>query len=82
VTQTLNVLERQWAQFAWDISRLALTVMAIVLPHYLGYGPRIAILSYGVAMTVMYGLHWMMSYFGIGRCVRQANLTLTSEAQA
>jgi O-antigen/teichoic acid export membrane protein len=82
VTMTLNILERQWAQFAWDISRLAVTVMAIVLPHHLGYGARTAVLSYGVAMTLMYGIHWTQSYFGIGRCVRQANLTLASEAQA
>jgi O-antigen/teichoic acid export membrane protein len=82
VTMTLNILERQWAQFAWDISRLALTVVAIILPHHLGYGPRIAILSYGVAMTLMYGIHWTQSYFGINRCVQQANLTLATESRA
>ena len=67
VTQTLNVLERQWAQFAWDISRLALTVLAIAVPHWLGYGSRIAVLAYGIAMTIMYCVHWTQSYFGIRR---------------
>lgn len=39
VTMTLNILERQRAQFAWDISRLLLNVIAIALPYHLGYGP-------------------------------------------
>lgn len=80
VSMTLNVLERQRAQFAWDISRLALTVAAIALPYHLGYGARVAVLSYGVAMVLMYSIHWTQSYFGIRRCVRQANVTVTSEA--
>jgi len=73
VTQTLNVLERQWAQFAWDISRLAVTVAAIAIPHWLGYGSRVAVLAYGLAMSLMYCVHWTQSYFGIDRCVRRSN---------
>lgn len=79
VTQTLNVLERQWAQFAWDTSRLAVTVTAISIPHWLGYGPRIAVLAYGVAMSLMYCVHWTQSYFGIDRCVRIYNNALISQ---
>lgn len=74
VVMTLNILERQRAQFAWDISRLVLTGAAIVLPHYLGYGLRVAILSYGIMMTVMYGIHWTQSYFGIERCMQQTSV--------
>ncbi len=68
VTMTLNILERQRAQFAWDASRLVLTVVSIALPYHLHYGPRIAILSYGVAMTLMYGIHWTQSYYAIKDC--------------
>jgi hypothetical protein len=79
---TLNILERQRAQFAWDISRLIVIVIAIALPYHLGYGPRIVVLSYGVAMTVMYGIHWTQSYLGIGRRVRQAAMIVSNAAQA
>ncbi len=82
VTQTLNVLERQWAQFGWDISRLIVTVTAIAIPHWLGYGARVAVLAYGVAMTLMYGIHWTQSYFGISRCVRTTVRPLLGEARA
>jgi len=82
VTMTLNILERQRAQFAWDISRLILNVVAIVLPYRLGYGPRVVVQSYGVAMTVMYGIHWTQSYFGIGHRVRQAAMIVSNAAQA
>lgn len=82
VTQTLNVLERQWAQFAWDISRLMVTVFAIAIPHWLGYGAEIAVLIYGIAMTLMYCIHWMQSYLGINRCVRIGVRPLVSEARA
>jgi len=70
VQWTLNILERQRAQFAWDLSRLVVTVLAMVVPHYIGYGPRVAILSYGTAMTFMYGIHWTQSHFAIRHCER------------
>jgi len=82
VTQTLNVLERQWAQFAWDISRLALTVLAIAVPHWLGYGSRIAVLAYGIAMTIMYCVHWTQSYFGIRRRMLMTDIALLGKAHA
>jgi O-antigen/teichoic acid export membrane protein len=72
VAMTLNILERQRSQFAWDASRLALTLLAIMLPSHLGYGPRIAILSYGVAMTLMYAIHWSLSHHAIKQCVDEA----------
>jgi O-antigen/teichoic acid export membrane protein len=81
VTMTLNILERQRAQFAWDGSRLALTVVSIALPHHLHYGPRIAILFYGVAMTLMYGIHWTQSYYAIKYCAdRSTTRALISTA--
>jgi O-antigen/teichoic acid export membrane protein len=74
VNMTLNILERQRAQLAWDLCRLALTLFAIVLPYHLGYEPKIAILAYGVAMTLMYAIHWTLSYFAIKHRADIANL--------
>ena len=82
VTQTLNILERQWTQFGWDISRLIVTVSAIAIPHFLGYGARVAVLAYGVAMTTMYCIHWAQSYFGINRCVRMSMQPIVGTARA
>lgn len=82
VTQTLNVLERQWAQFAWDISRLVITASAIVIPHALGYSATTAVMMYGIAMTVMYCIHWTQSYFGINRCVRMNSRLLMGHVHA
>jgi O-antigen/teichoic acid export membrane protein len=82
VTMTLNILERQRAQFAWDASRLLLTVVSMALPHYFGFGPRVAILSYAIAMTLMYSIHWTQSYYAIKHCADAAATALTSLARA
>lgn len=65
VTMTLNILERQKAQFLWDGSRLVLLVLAMVLPSHFGYDARITILAYASVMTLMYAIHWTQSYFAI-----------------
>lgn len=73
VTMTLNILERQRSQFAWDGSRLALTVLSMATPYHFGFGPRIAIAAYGAAMTLMYGIHWAQSFFAIRHHVDTAS---------
>jgi O-antigen/teichoic acid export membrane protein len=82
VTMTLNILERQRAQVAWDGSRLALTFLSMRLPYHFGLGPRIAILAYGMAMTLMYGVHWTQSYFAIRHCAAAAIMPLSGLAKA
>ena len=82
VTMTLNILERQRAQVAWDGARLALTFLSMLLPCHFGFGPRIAILGYGISMTLMYGVHWTQSYFAIRHCAAAAIVPLTSLAKA
>ena len=72
VQWTLNILEHQRAQLAWDVSRFFVTIFAIALPHRLGYGPRIAILFYGAAMTLMYAIHWAQSHYAIKHCVNSS----------
>jgi len=68
VQWTLNILEHQRAQLAWDVSRFFVTLIALALPHRFGYGPRIAVFCYGVSMTLMYAIHWLQSYFAIRNC--------------
>lgn len=70
VQWTLNILEHQRAQLAWDVVRFFITILALALPHRFGFGPRIAILFYGIAMTVMYAIHWTQSRWAIQRCVK------------
>jgi len=73
VQWTLNILEHQRAQLAWDVARFFVTFFALSLPHRLGYGPRIAVFYYGVAMTLMYAIHWAQSHWAIKQCVKAAN---------
>ena len=82
LTQTLNILEQQRVQFGWDLSRLIAIVASIVIPHWLGYGASVAILAYGIAMTVMYCIHWTQSYFGISRRVQRSIRSVVEEAPA
>lgn len=71
VTMTLNILERQKAQLLWDGSRLVLAVLAMVLPAHLGYGAQVPIISYATAMTMMYAVHWTLSYSAIREATRK-----------
>jgi hypothetical protein len=48
----------------------------MTVPHYMGYGPRVVLLSFGSAMTVMYVIHWTQSYFAIGHRVKLAEVEL------
>jgi O-antigen/teichoic acid export membrane protein len=82
VTFTLSVLQRQRAQLAWDAVKLALTIVSIMLPHHFGYSARVAILVYGVAMTLMYGIHWTLSHYAIKRCADASAVPLTRLAEA
>jgi O-antigen/teichoic acid export membrane protein len=78
VTMTLNVLERQRSQFAWDASRLIVTLASIALPYHFGYGTRVAIFAYGTAMTFMYGIHWTQSYYAIRHRANRLPVTALS----
>jgi O-antigen/teichoic acid export membrane protein len=82
VTLTLNVLQRQRTQFVWDAGKLALTVLSFTVPYHFGFGPRVAILAYGVAMTLMYCAHWMLSHGAIKHCADATAAALANMAEA
>jgi O-antigen/teichoic acid export membrane protein len=69
---TLNILEHQHWQLAWDIGRLVLCAAAMAAGASLGRSPMWVVTSYAAAMTVGYLVHAVMCYYAIGRRVREA----------
>jgi O-antigen/teichoic acid export membrane protein len=65
LTPTLNILERQAWQFAWDVSRLALAAAAVVGAHALGWPARGAVAAYGAALLLGYLAHLVASQAAI-----------------
>ena len=67
ITPTLNILEKQFWQLSWDISRLALTLGTLLLAHQLGCTARSAIALLSVAMMAGYLAHLFLSDLAIRR---------------
>jgi O-antigen/teichoic acid export membrane protein len=65
LTPTLNILERQAWQFAWDVGRLALAAAAVIAAHALGWPARGAVAAYGTALLVGYLSHLVASQAAI-----------------
>jgi O-antigen/teichoic acid export membrane protein len=57
LSQTLNLLERQDLQAAWDLARLVLTLGGILLAARAGLPAAAAVGSYAVVAAVCYGGH-------------------------
>jgi O-antigen/teichoic acid export membrane protein len=73
LTPTLNILERQAWQFAWDVARLALAAGAVLAAHMLGWPARGAVAAYGGALLVGYLVHLVVSQVAI--IIRQRSFT-------
>lgn len=56
LSQTLNILEHQTLQLAWDAARLVAMLVAIYVLARLGLGPLWVVSAFGVIMTVLYAL--------------------------
>ncbi|NER94659.1 MAG: oligosaccharide flippase family protein [Symploca sp. SIO1B1] len=54
ISQTLNVIERQDLQLAWDVSRLFLVIGSLQVSTILELPARTAIILYGIAMLFSY----------------------------
>jgi len=67
LSQTLNVLERQDWQLVWDAGRLALVVGGLVMASVLGWPARVAVIVYGVVMSVAYGGLFILSGIAVRR---------------
>lgn len=65
LTPTLNLLEQQVWQLAWDVGRLLLTLGSLWLVYLFGGSARMAIAAFGCAMLIGYATHLPMSYWAI-----------------
>jgi O-antigen/teichoic acid export membrane protein len=69
---TLNILEHQHWQLAWDIGRLALCAAAMAAAAHFGGSPMWVVASYSAAMTAGYVAHAALSYLAIRVRIAQA----------
>lgn len=67
LSQTLNVLERQRTQLAWDVSRFVLAALSIVIPFHLGAPPIAAVASLGVTLSLSYLVLFLLSWRALGQ---------------
>lgn len=61
LSQTVNILERQDWQLKWDIFRLLLVSLSIVLTSVAGGTHWQAILSYNVSLVIAYGIMFLFN---------------------
>src|SRR5262249_30331060 len=65
LTPTLNLLEQQLWQFAWDAGRLILTLGSLWVVSSFGGSARMAIAAFGLTMLLGYISHLLLSYHAI-----------------
>jgi O-antigen/teichoic acid export membrane protein len=76
---TINILEEQYCQLAWEVGRLALTSGCLWIAHHWGSSARGAIGAFCAAMTLSYMFHLLMSHYAITRRVRDFRIKSTSQ---
>jgi len=81
---TLNILEKQVWQLAWDLSRTALTLTSILIVYRLGLSARWAIATLGGTILAAYIVHLLLCHLAIVRKIRlfRARVLETQEAAA
>lgn len=62
---TLNLLEKQRWQLAWELFRVLIVCGTLLFMHYKGCNARYAIGGYGAAMLLGYVVHLFLSYKAI-----------------
>ncbi|HTG48191.1 MAG TPA: lipopolysaccharide biosynthesis protein [Actinomycetota bacterium] len=62
LSQTLNLLERQGLQFAWDTGRLLGVIASIAIGHALGWSALTTVAVLGVTMAAFYALLAVLGY--------------------
>ena len=71
LTPTLNLLEQQFWQLAWDVGRLGLTLGSLWFSYHWGLSARGMIGALGAAIGAGYAAHLLLSHFAIKRRIRQ-----------
>lgn len=65
LSQTLNLIEQQHLQLAWDIVRLVLSSAAIYTTYALGGPAIVTIAVYSVVLALAYGCHMLLVLFAL-----------------
>lgn len=68
---TLNLLERQSWQLAWDIFRLLLVIMVLSITHHYNISTRMSLFCFGMAMLLSYLIHLGLSFIALKIRVKQ-----------
>lgn len=67
LSQTLNILERQEVQLAWDAGRLVMVLSAFGLAMILGWPALYALIAFAVAMSLAYALLFGLNALALRR---------------
>ena len=73
LTPTLNILEKQFWQLAWEVGRLVVALGTLWLTHRWGFSAGSTIAAFGAVMLAGYGSHLLISYYAIKERIRQFN---------
>lgn len=65
LSQTLNILEYQRWQLAWDVSRLLMVLAVFFLSNVFQFNPLVSIFLYGIVMSIAYIVLYILSYIAI-----------------
>jgi O-antigen/teichoic acid export membrane protein len=71
LTSTLNILEQQVLQLAWDLGRIGLTLGSLWIVFRTGGSAREAIGGLAAAMWLGYGAHLLLSHRAITKRIEQ-----------
>ena len=71
---TINILERQFLQLAWEVSRLVLNLGALWLAYHWGWSARAAVAVFGGTMLLSYAAHLLISHLAIAKRIREFQL--------
>ena len=78
---TLNMLERQHWQLAWDTSRLIVVGLTVILGASAGLGSTSLLIAFAAVSTAAYAVHIALCYCAITLCERR-NTRLRESPQA
>jgi O-antigen/teichoic acid export membrane protein len=77
LSQTLLVFERYKTQLSWDIARLVLVAGALLVSKTAGLSVQSGMWTLSIAITLAYGLSWLISYHAVTVGVRPADAAVT-----
>ena len=74
LSQTLNIIERQDIQLAWDFGRLLLVVGVLVGTRQLGGSAWHAVTAYAVVLCLAYGVLFLLNLWALASYVKRREL--------